>query len=112
MQVMDADEHDRALALTSHLPHLLSVRPGRHPAAGVVRSHRHRLPRYDPPRRRTTRLVVRHFPQPIQRISSPRSIASKSNCSTSAQALLQGDRAALEALLQQGKKVRDDLSRP
>jgi prephenate dehydrogenase len=110
VQVMDADEHDRALALTSHLPHLLSSA-----LASLL------LPEwYDLTAtgfRDTTRLAAG---QPalwsaIFRANRDHILAALDRLDSQLrqfrETLLQDDRAALEALLQQGKRVRDDLSR-
>jgi prephenate dehydrogenase len=108
VQVMDADEHDRALALTSHLPHLVSAA-----LAGIL-----------PPEwcdltatgfRDSTRLAsgqpslwsaifrsnLAHLLTALDRFEE------QLQCFR--EALRQGDHTALEILLQEGKKVRDDL---
>jgi cyclohexadieny/prephenate dehydrogenase len=109
VQVMDADEHDRALALTSHLPHLLSSA-----LAGILPPELYELTAtgfHD-----TTRLAAG---QPtlwsaIFRANHVHLLTSLDRLNEQLQrfreALLQGDQATLEALLQQGKQVRDDLS--
>jgi cyclohexadieny/prephenate dehydrogenase len=110
VQIMDADEHDRALALTSHLPHLLSSA-----LASIL------LPElYDLTAtgfRDTTRLAAG---QPalwsaIFRANRTHLLAALDRVEAQLRhfraALLQNDQAALEALLQQGKQVRDEISR-
>ncbi|HWG47043.1 MAG TPA: prephenate dehydrogenase/arogenate dehydrogenase family protein [Gemmataceae bacterium] len=110
VQVMDADEHDRALALTSHLPHLLSSA-----LAGILPPELYELTATG--FRDTTRLAAG---QPslwsaIFRANQPHVLTALDQLEAQLhhfrQALLQGDSAALETLLQQGKMVRDDLSR-
>lgn len=110
VQVMDAEEHDRALALTSHLPHLLSSA-----LAGILPPELHALTASG--FRDVTRLAAgqtglwsaifganqTHLLTALDRLEE-----QLRNFRT---ALLAGDRTALESLLQQGKKVRDDLSR-
>lgn len=109
VQVMDADEHDRALALTSHLPHLLSSA-----LAGILPPELYELTATG--FRDTTRLAAG---QPtlwsaIFRANQTYLLASLDHLEEQLRrfrdALLQNDQAALEALLQQGKQVRDDLS--
>jgi prephenate dehydrogenase len=109
VQVMDADEHDRALALTSHLPHLLSAA-----LAGVLPPQWYDLTATG--FRDMTRLASG---QPslwsaIFRSNQVHLLDALDRLEERVRrfrgALLQDDRAALEALLQLGKKVRDDLS--
>ncbi|MGH7172717.1 MAG: prephenate dehydrogenase [Gemmataceae bacterium] len=109
VQVMDADEHDRALALTSHLPHLLSSA-----LAGILPPELYDLTATG--FRDSTRLAAG---QPalwsaIFRANRAYLLASLDRLEEQLrrfrEALLQDDRTALEALLQQGKQVRDDLS--
>ncbi|HEY7327194.1 MAG TPA: prephenate dehydrogenase/arogenate dehydrogenase family protein [Gemmataceae bacterium] len=109
VQMMDADEHDRALALTSHLPHLLSAA-----LAGILPSEWYELTATG--FRDTTRLASgqpslwsaifrsnqTHLRSALDRFEE------QLRCFR--EALRQGDRTALEILLQEGKKVRDDLS--
>jgi prephenate dehydrogenase len=108
VQVMDADEHDRALALTSHLPHLLSAA-----LAGILPPEWYDLTATG--FRDTTRLAAG---QPdlwsaIFRTNQTHLLTAldrfEEQLRCFREALHQGDRAALESLLQQGKKVRDDL---
>ena len=110
VRTMSADEHDRAVALTSHLPHLLSSA-----LAGIL-----------PPEwcdltatgfRDTTRLAAgqpalwsaifhanqTHVLAALDRLEAQLHLFRA--------ALEQGDFAALETLLRQGKQIRDDLSR-
>jgi prephenate dehydrogenase len=110
VQAMDADEHDRALALTSHLPHLLSSA-----LAGILPPELSELTATG--FRDVTRLAAG---QPglwsaIFRANQPHVLAALDRLEAQLhhfrQALRQDDSAALEALLQQGKKVREDLSR-
>jgi prephenate dehydrogenase len=109
VRIMDADEHDRALALTSHLPHLLSSA-----LAGLLPPEVYGLTATG--FRDMTRLASG---QPalwsaIFRSNPTNLLAALDHLEKQLQffrdALLQDDRAALEALLQQGKRVRDDLS--
>jgi cyclohexadieny/prephenate dehydrogenase len=108
VRVMDADEHDRALALTSHLPHLLSSA-----LAGILPSELQSLTATG--FRDTTRLAAG---QPS--LWSAIFLANRTHL-LDALDLLEGklnlfrdalshnDRESLDKLLQQGKKVRDDL---
>lgn len=109
VQIMDADEHDRALALTSHLPHLLSSA-----LAGILSPELFDLTATG--FRDTTRLAAG---QPglwsaIFRANQAHLLAAldclEEQLRRFREALLQEDRAILEALLQRGKKIRDDLS--
>jgi cyclohexadieny/prephenate dehydrogenase len=108
VQVMDADEHDRALALTSHLPHLLSSA-----LAGILSPELYDLTAAG--FRDTTRLAAG---QPklwsaIFRANQAHLLTALDRLEEQLRcfrdALLRDDRDALEALLQQGKNVRDDL---
>jgi cyclohexadieny/prephenate dehydrogenase len=110
VQTMSADEHDRALALTSHLPHLLSSA-----LAGILPSEWYDLTATG--FRDTTRLASG---QPalwsaIFRANQGHLLAALDRLQQQLQhfrdALLQDNPTALETLLQQGKQVRDDLSR-
>jgi cyclohexadieny/prephenate dehydrogenase len=108
VQVMDAEEHDRALAFTSHLPHLLSSA-----LAGILPPELYDLTATG--FRDATRLAAgqpslwsaifhanqTHLLTALDRLDE--------QLQRFREALRQGDRAALEALLQQGKKVRDVL---
>lgn len=109
VQVMGAEEHDRALALTSHLPHLLSSA-----LAGILPPELYDLTATG--FRDTTRLAAG---QPglwsgIFRANREHVLAALDQLEEQLQhfreALLQEDVIALENLLRQGKKVRDDLS--
>ncbi len=109
VQVMGAEEHDRAVALTSHLPHLLSSA-----LAGILPPELYDLTATG--FRDTTRLASgqpdlwsaifrtnrEHLLTALDRLEA--------HLHRFREALLQDDRAALQALLQQGKKVRDGLS--
>jgi len=108
VQVMDADEHDRALALTSHLPHLLASA-----LAGILPPNLYDLTASG--FRDTTRLAAG---QPalwsaIFRANQTHLLAALDRLEEQLQhfrnALRQDDRVALEALLQQGQKVREAL---
>jgi cyclohexadieny/prephenate dehydrogenase len=109
VQRMDADEHDRALALTSHLPHLLSSA-----LAGILLPELYHLTATG--FRDTTRLAAG---QPalwsaIFRSNRDHLLTALDRLEEQLrrfrQTFLADDRAALEALLSQGKKVRDDLT--
>jgi cyclohexadieny/prephenate dehydrogenase len=109
VRIMDAEEHDRALALTSHLPHLLSSA-----LAGILPPELYDLTATG--FRDMTRLASG---QPalwsaIFRANPANLLAALDNLEKQLRrfrdTLLQDDRATLEALLQQGKHVRDDLS--
>jgi cyclohexadieny/prephenate dehydrogenase len=109
VRLMDADEHDRAVALTSHLPHLLSSA-----LAGILPPEMHDLTAAG--FRDTTRLAAGQSTlwSAIFRANPTHLLAALDRLEGQLQhfreALLQDDRAALEMLLQQGKHVRDDLS--
>jgi prephenate dehydrogenase len=109
VRTIDADEHDRALALTSHLPHLLSSA-----LAGILPKELYELTATG--FRDTTRLAAG---QPalwsaIFRANPAHLLAALDRLEEQLRhfrnALLQDDRNVLETLLQQGKQVRDDLS--
>jgi prephenate dehydrogenase len=108
VRVMDADEHDRALALTSHLPHLLSSA-----LAGLLPPELYDLTATG--FRDATRLAAG---QPalwsaIFRANQTHLLAALDRLEAQLHqfrdALHRDDRAALETLLRQGKKVRDSL---
>lgn len=110
VQVMDAEEHDRALALTSHLPHLLSSA-----LAGILPSKWYGLTATG--FRDTTRLAAgqpnlwsaifqanrTHVLAAIERLEE--------QLRHFREALNAEDREALERLLQQGKKIREEIAR-
>ncbi len=107
--VMDADEHDRALALTSHLPHLLSSA-----LAGLLPPELHDLTATG--FRDVTRLAAG---QPalwsaIFRANQTHLLAALDRLEAQLRqfrdALHQDDRTALETLLRRGKEIRDGLS--
>jgi prephenate dehydrogenase len=109
VQVMDAEEHDRALGLTSHLPHLLSSA-----LAGILPPELYELTATG--FRDTTRLASG---QPalwsaIFRANHDHLLAALHRLEEQLQrfreALVQDDVIALENLLRQGKQIRDDLS--
>lgn len=108
VRVMDAEEHDRALALTSHLPHLLASA-----LAGILPPELYELTATG--FRDTTRLAAARpeLWSAIFHANQPHLLSALDRLETQLQhfrqVLLQGDRAALEALLQLGKNVRDDL---
>lgn len=110
VRLMDADEHDRALALTSHLPHLLSSA-----LAGILPLEWRDLTATG--FRDTTRLAAG---QPglwsaIFQANQAHLLAALDRLEAQLHhfrtALSADDRAALETLLQKGKQIRDDLSR-
>jgi prephenate dehydrogenase len=109
VQVMDAEEHDRALALTSHLPHLLSSA-----LAGILPPELYDLTATG--FRDTTRLASG---QPtlwsaIFRGNREHLLAAldclEEQLNRFREALLQSDVFALEKLLRHGKQIRDHLS--
>ena len=108
VRVMDAEEHDRALALTSHLPHLLSSA-----LAGIVTPGLYELTASG--FRDTTRLAAGHpgLWAAIFRDNQAHLLEALDRLEERLRqfraALHQGDAAALEGLLQQAKKVRDEL---
>jgi cyclohexadieny/prephenate dehydrogenase len=108
VQVMDADEHDRALALTSHLPHLLSSA-----LAGILPQQWYDLTATG--FRDTTRLAsgLPSLWAAIFRNNQAHLLAALDRLEEQLrcfqEALRQSDRTALEILLQEGKKVRDEL---
>jgi prephenate dehydrogenase len=108
VRVMDPEDHDRSLALTSHLPHLAAAA-----LAGVVPSALHELTATG--FRDTTRVAAGDpalwtaiFVQ--NRAAILDGLRQLDDClGRFRQALEAGDGAALEALLTQAKKVRDAL---
>jgi cyclohexadieny/prephenate dehydrogenase len=109
VRVMDADAHDRALALTSHLPHLLSSA-----LAGSLPPELYDLTATG--FRDATRLAsgLPALWSAIFRANQAHVLAALDQLEVQLrhfrEALQQGDRSTLEALLQKGKKIRDDLS--
>ena len=110
VHVMDAEEHDRALALTSHLPHLLTSA-----LAGIVTPDLYELTASG--FRDTTRLAAGHpgLWSAIFRDNQAHLLGALDRLEEQLRqfraALQQGDSDALEALLEQAKKVRDELIR-
>ncbi len=108
VRVMDAEEHDRALALTSHLPHLLSSA-----LAGIVTPDLYELTASG--FRDTTRLAAGHpgLWSAIFRDNQSHLLGALDRLEDRLRqfrsALQQGNAAALEALLEQAKKIRDEL---
>jgi prephenate dehydrogenase len=107
--LMDPEEHDRALALTSHLPHLTAAA-----LAGILRPELYDLTAGG--FRDTTRIAAGDpsiwtgiFLQNKEAVLA--ALASfDERLDRFREALTAGDRAALDALLDQAKKVRDSLS--
>jgi prephenate dehydrogenase len=108
VRLMDPDEHDRALALTSHLPHLAAAA-----LAGILKPELHdltaggfrdttRVAAGDPSiwtgiflqNKEAVLAALDHFDERLHRFR---------------EALKAGDRFALDSLLEQAKKVRDAL---
>jgi prephenate dehydrogenase len=108
VRIMDPAEHDHALALTSHLPHLLASA-----LAGLLPDHLHELTATG--FRDTTRIAAGDpaiwdgiFLQ--NRAALLENLAAlRHRLDEFADALTRGDRAAIDALLAQAKKVRDAL---
>jgi prephenate dehydrogenase len=111
VRMMGPEEHDRALALTSHLPHLLSAA-----LAGILPADLHDLTATG--FRDTTRLASGPAAvwSAIFRSNSPALLAALDAFLTQVEAfrraIREDDRPALEALLEQGKRIRDDLAGP
>jgi prephenate dehydrogenase len=108
VRVMDPQEHDRALALTSHLPHLLAAA-----LAGILPAPLHDLTAAG--FRDTTRVAAGDpaiwtgiF---VQNHAAVLDALQQLECQLGRfrAALQTGDAAALDALLAQAKKVRDAL---
>jgi cyclohexadieny/prephenate dehydrogenase len=110
VRVMGPEEHDRALALTSHLPHLLASA-----LAGVLPLELLELTATG--FRDTTRLAAGN-PQLWQAIfltNREAVVAGLEQLGNQLhrfrEALVQGDGAAIEKLLEEGKQVREKLKR-
>lgn len=109
VQAMDAEEHDRAMALTSHLPHLLSSA-----LAGILPPELYDLAAAG--FRDTTRLAAGHpgLWSAIFRSNQTDLLAAlailQERLQSFRESLVAGDRTALETLLRQGKEIRDELS--
>ena len=109
VRVMNAEEHDRAVALTSHLPHLLASA-----LAGILPPELHELTATG--FRDTTRLAAGHpdLWSAIFRSNTTHLLAALTHFEEQIErfrnALLAEDAVALDRLLREGKKVRDDLS--
>jgi prephenate dehydrogenase len=110
VQLMDAEEHDRGVALTSHLPHLVSSA-----LAGIL--PRELLPLTAGGFRDTTRLAGASpaLWRSIFQANLPAVLGAldrlENQLQRFRQALADQDMDALEALLEQGKQVRDALPR-
>jgi prephenate dehydrogenase len=108
VRIMDPDEHDRALALTSHLPHLVAAA-----LAGVLPAYLHELTATG--FRDTTRVAAGD--PSIWRgifVQNRAAVLDALSRFTDAlrrfhQALVSGDAAALDGLLAHAKEVRDAL---
>jgi prephenate dehydrogenase len=109
VKLMDAEAHDRALALTSHLPHLAAAA-----LAGILPPELHELTATG--FRDTTRVAAGHPSLWTGIFAQNRAATLDALQRLSAQldryrvALETGDWAALDALLTQAKKVRDALA--
>lgn len=110
VRLMDAEEHDRAVALTSHLPHLVSSA-----LASVLPPEL--LPLTASGFRDTTRLAGASpaLWRSIFQANLPAVLSAlerfEHQLQRFRQALSRQDSAALEALLEQGKQIRDALPR-
>jgi cyclohexadieny/prephenate dehydrogenase len=109
VRVMEAEEHDRAVALTSHLPHLLSSA-----LAGILPPELRDLTATG--FRDSTRLAAGHpdLWSAIFRANAANLLAAldrfEEQIQQFRQALLAEDAAALDRLLRQGKKIREELA--
>ena len=108
---MTPEEHDRALALTSHLPHLARVGARRSPAAGATGSDSDGLSRHDPcGGRRPGPVECRDLRSRTARHVLEASLALLARrLERFAAALAAGRSEALDALLGQAKGIRDAL---
>jgi len=110
VRLMSPEEHDRAVALTSHLPHLLAAA-----LAGILPAELVELTATG--FRDTTRLAAGdpHLWQAILLANREALLAALERLGGQVdrfrEALLQGDGPALEQLLLQGKAIRETLSR-
>jgi len=110
VRLMDAEEHDRAVALTSHLPHLVSSA-----LAGIV--PRELLPLTAGGFRDTTRLAgaAPALWRSIFQANLPAVLSALARFEQQIRcfrlALEEMDMAGLETLLEQGKQIRDALPR-
>ena len=109
VKLMDAETHDRALAMTSHLPHLAAAA-----LAGILPAELHELTATG--FRDTTRVAAGHPSLWTGIFAQNRAATLDALQRLSAQleryrvALETGDWAALDALLTHAKKVRDALA--